>query len=947
MLLNAQSLNVETIDYVVSEYFNDVSVNFLCITETWTRETLAQEIVFPGFTFVGDYSRTRGIHGGVAVWCRQSLNVTAVDVKDFCLEKDIELVGLTWNTDDGNRLCVFVCYRSPNGDFEHFISRLEALLEVYFHPKFPIFLMGDFNEHCMTKSQLGVFYEVLRSFSLVPKVHEPTRVTHSSSTIIDQMFTNLSTPVVTQVLANTISDHKTVLLKLNKDKCKVIGPRYVYRRVYSDVALRSFMSAISGESWSDVDKAAGVNGKFECFYDVFLYHFNVHFPLRRTPVKSVTGSEWVNSEIKSSSQRLKDLHSFQLSFPTLKTFYVNAKKQHRLLITQSKKKYYSNKICDNIDSNKAVWEVVSDLTGCRRSRENVILELDGVRIDNPNEVANAFNNFFINEPKNIQSQIPVAASATMPINIIGSSMYVHPVLEEDVLRIINSKIKRSSSAGPDDVPVFLLKAAAPYIVTPLTNLVNISISSGIFPSKLKSSVVVPVFKKGAKHSVTNYRPISISSVFAKLFEYVMLEQLEQFISKNNIIDKRQHGFRHDFSTTSAIDAFQKELFADLEDGGRPVGVFCDLSRAFDCVDHTILLNKLYSYGIRGIPLKWISSYLDRRTQKVKIIHSSGSETGCSFSSPEGLDMGVPQGGILAPVLFILYVNDLPRWLDAASVMYADDTSVLVRADSNERMEAKVREVFDTLLHWFSANKLFFNINKTNIMHFHTHQAAGLAPLKLNFGGNVVREECGFVSFLGIVFDSTLSFNEHCQKLICCLGSKCYQVRVLRTVLNLQQLRLFYFAHVHSRLVYGLLFWGRSAKLHSVFILQKKIIRCIFGISNRSSCRQLFKQFNVLTLPSLYIFLHVVYVFENRQRFTLVSEVHSHETRNKNNFYVPYRHLTLCMKGAETLGLRMFNRLPPSLKQITEKRIFKNRVKKYLTDMCCYSVQEFFSNHLTV
>lgn len=522
----------------------------------------------------------------------------------------------------------------------------------------------------------------------------------------------------------------------------------------------------------------------------------------------------------------------------------------------------------------------------------------------------------------------------------SNTMFLSPVDTEMVERVILHKIKGSYASGYDDFPAFLLKRIARCIAPPLVHIINSSFQNGVFPTNLKVNTVVPVFKRGSAGDVSNYRPISLSSVFSKIFEYCFLEQLISFVNKYEILHNNQHGFRKGYSTTTALTEYYQKITDAIERGESPSGIFCDLSRAFDCVHHEKLLSKLSRYGIRGVPNKWVNSYLSGRSQTVKLKHVGLDKSIRSFNSRIAyVDIGVPQGSVLGPILFILYMNDLCPSIGAHTTMYADDTSLLVSdCDSTiyqDKIDAAVRE----MSLWFNNNSLYLNAEKTKHILFHTRQRLLLPEIEVMIGNAALCKQSS-ASFLGVIFDEGLTFLDHCMTLVKRVNIRCYQIRNLRTVLNISSLLNCYYGLVHSILSYGIIVWGSSVSWRDVFIAQKRVIRCCAGVKSGFSCRGLFRSFKILPLPCIYIRELVSYVFENRSGLTTHENIHSHNTRKKHNLIAPYRHLNLSINTPFCLGIRLFNLLPDSCKRAGSLKLFRFRVKALLTDLCCYSLDEY-------
>lgn len=368
------------------------------------------------------------------------------------------------------------------------------------------------------------------------------------------------------------------------------------------------------------------------------------------------------------------------------------------------------------------------------------------------------------------------------------------------------------------------------------------------------------------------------------------------------------------------------------------GIFCDLSKAFDCVNHKILIDKLQYYGIRGSVLNLLRSYLTCRTQYVQItkVHTSGYVEYID-SEEKNTYCGVPQGSVLGPLLFLIFINDLPKNIKHGKLyLYADDTSIILQNHDISTLKTQISETWNELLHWFCCNGLRMNIDKTNYITFcrHTNSLTYDLPLPIAKVENT--------KFLGVQLDAQLRWLTHVDTLRKRLASACYTLNYLSKMLNKSGLKTVYYAYFESLLKYCLEVWGSSVHVNAILILQKKAVRCIEKAKPRDHCRPLFIKHQILTVISLYIYLIAIMIHKNKSNYKCKGQNRKHALRNNNDLELPkcnnYVHYK---RSPEYNGIKIYNCLNADIKQCEELNVFKRKLKSYLLTRPFYSFNEFF------
>ena len=506
-----------------------------------------------------------------------------------------------------------------------------------------------------------------------------------------------------------------------------------------------------------------------------------------------------------------------------------------------------------------------------------------------------------------------------------------PTNQHEILKIVKA-LKSKKSSGYNGISTKLLNQIIRDIVSPLEHIFNLSLSTGCCPDLLKLAKVIPIYKKDDPAQVTNYRPISLLPCISKILEKIVYKRLESFLSLNKILTPAQFGFRKKFSTDFAITKLLDKVVNSLSEKKHIVALFMDLSKAFDTIDHDILLHKLYNYGIRGIVWSWIKSYLSNRQQYVSIddIRSPVSLINC----------GVPQGSILGPLLFLIYINDIVNSSPTLSfILFADDTNILLSHKNLRELVNVMNSELENVSSWFKCNKLSLNISKTHIMHFQTNRRNVDFPQNITID-NIPLDKKEYVKFLGITIDRHLSWGQHVNNVTSSVAKGIGILYKLKHFLPEKSLIMIYNALILPYISYCNIAWGNCSKtrLEHLLLLQKKAARICTNSAYLSHADPLFHHLKIFKIHDINtlqiaIFMHKYHyerlppVFTNF--FSYNNNLHSYPTRTCNNIHLNNPRILLAHKTLRHHGPDIWNTLPNLLKQINSISSFKRSIKELL------------------
>jgi len=611
--------------------------------------------------------------------------------------------------------------------------------------------------------------------------------------------------------------------------------------------------------------------------------------------------------------------------------YKTYKNKLTAILRTAEKQYYQNKLVEVKDNMSKTWKVLNSMM-YRNSKFNKLdeIEINGSSETDPKKMADNFNDFFVNIGPNLAKKIP--KSSINANNFLkgdySQSFFTTPVSDLEITSIINS-LKNTSSKGYDDIPGHLIKFCVNELSGILAHINNASLSTGVFPDALKLAKIVPIFKNGDKKIVSNYRPISVLSSFSKIFEKIMYVRLENYLQTNSILHQSQYGFRKKMSTSMALLSLTEEISRSMDNKNFTIGVFIDLAKAFDTVNHKILLEKLKHYGLRGTTNDWFKSYLENRKQFVVINKTSSN---CST-----IACGVPQGSILGPLLFILYINDLNTVSDVLrTIMFADDTNLFLTGKNLDEIKIQFNEKLKTISLWFQTNLLSLNVSKTSYIVFTNGVVSSNIDL---FIDDVKIDRVFETKFLGVVITHRLSWKPHIAIVCSKMSKNIGIIAKVRHLLPQSHVRLLYLTLVQPYMNYCCIVWSGTDKtddLDRIHKIQKRYCRLITFSNTRAHAAPLFKILKFFTIYQMYTYHVLLFMYKNLNNigpgvlfsFQMNMDVHSHFTRQHCRLHTAFCRTRTRQRTLHYQGPKIWNDLPHDMKTLRFS-LFKRRIKNYI------------------
>lgn len=850
---NVRSINCNMPKFEVLLHRLDISCDINILTECWLKNTS----IVPKLDGYLHYHTKNNIlqNDGVVVYVKEDLVVTVEEpeLQDAnCLVIKI-----------GQEHAIIAIYRSPaNSNINNFIKSLDKILIMLSTYK-NITIAGDINIDINPQKleTPGETYLNLTAYHGLLPAH--TYVTRDlTGTCIDHILLKSKLKSSTLVLQSTVTDHKSVFL------CIEYRPkRYSLTTNHSKIDKTSLQTQLMQIDLEPIYKELDPDISMTYLCDGIQAAILKSTSIMKKPRRQQIIKPWITAGLLKCIKNRDRLHKKHKRSPNNETFKITYKRYRNFcntLLKNLKRCYERDQINQAGNNSKKLWKAIKDITNTSRVKK-LPQEL---LIDNvpPQQTINNINEYYVNVGRKLAEHIENAShtyDSQPPKSSNLKSLVLLPVDEAEISALITG-LKNESSTGIDNISNKLLKEFKHLLISPLSHIFNLCIQLGIFPSILKKSVVSPIYKSGDRDRIQNYRPISILPSISKLLEKALNTRLINFLENQNLLSQNQFGFRKGKSTDDAVLELTNYISSNLDTKKKVITIFLDLAKAFDTVSIPRLLNKLDQIGVRGNEFKIFESYLSNRSQRAKL--------GPYMSEELPLTYGVPQGSILGPSLFLIYINELLQLnsFDGKITAYADDTALTFVGRTWQDAYNKAQMGFNIVKKWLHDNVLTLNIDKSKFIAFSIRNLSST-----NTTHTITAHDCNSphfltchcpklekvssIKYLGVIIDKNLNFSEHINIISNRVRKLIFIFKNLRHILDPIRLKQVYLALCQSIITYCIASWGGASKstIEKLEIAQRAVLKVSTFKPFLFPTTELYKFCEVLTVRQLFLLSLIV------------------------------------------------------------------------------------------
>ena len=918
----------------------------ICFTETWlTCRAGDQLLAYDGYKYIRQDRPKEKRGGGLIVYIREVIFPYVIQVHELCYNDPVsEEVWLRISKPGWKKLIIGLIYRPPSGNCETFNTRLDGTLmtlhERYNFLNMDVIILGDLNINFaknknVPRTQLTT---TTRDRGLYQLIKKPTRVTNKTKSIIDLIFTNIDRNLIRSagVIEIAISDHMPIFLNKKAQRC-THPKKVILTRNYSNYSKEMFKNILfDSTSWVDFWRVRNDPNQLWSFVNMIIVSsVDILCPIKKKVIRS-DQHPWVDKALRQllcKKERQYRKAKSTNSEGDWELFRV-LKVESRKMLIQKKREYITAKLYENRDDPKIFWQEMDRnlKVGKSTSATSVCerIEDKSGNIVTGENLLPTFNDFYASVGQDLAKHFPLTD--------VPEPVYVDLRKQCNFrfvgLREVNSVIKRlknNKSSCVESINTKVLKEGLCILLVEFTHLINECLDLCVMPTEWKVGTVSPIPKGPPSLSMGDYRPISVLPAPSKVIERIVYNQLVYYLESNCLLDVRQHGFRKDHSTVSAIMEVVQFMYERLDEGYTVHCAYIDYSKAFDTLNHDILCVKLCNLGFSRQIVAWCRNYLTDRYQSVKMDGKTSSRL--------PIKCGVPQGSILGPLFFIVYVNDLfdvYMNMNVHITLYADDT-VLYVADKNPDLAATcLEEGLCKLSEWCILNKLTVNVKKTKHMVL-TPPGRDRVCKAVNLNGEAL-DTVRTYNYLGVDIDDCLTFQHFLKQKCNKVNSKVYQMGKLRKFITRDVACLIYKQTILPLVEYAdiMVESGPTDKITRLQTLQDRALRIIDNKEHQNlDVDELSVHYRILPLK-LCRSEHlgsVMYRLSKNNSMLEYTRPRVHlRNHNKIKFKVHKRIYEKYLKSPLSRGITVWDRIPESIQRSTTKVKFKNGIQPILTDL---------------
>ena len=790
-------------------------VSIIMISETWLRKEKEHLYPLDGYNqfAISRSSRAGGLMINIDKNIDASLVPSLTNITDACESLYVEF------TLNRVKYHAGLIYRPPNKSIVNFVASIANIFNTM--PKSNCIIGGGFNANLLAKpNNNGLnFVSTMLNHGLKPIITTPTRLTNKSATLIDHIWCSINQDFISYVITEPISDHYPVLavwkintnLETKKAKIRPKDPKRF------EAFGNDFFNYMVDSNFLNNDCPVTLTNDLISHLQANCNH---NFPQNEVNMKGISlKSPWIDSDLAKCIKKKYELFENYMNNLIPYSTYTKYRNLLTKTISLARKIYHMKKFDSLKNDPKKAWQVINKYLDKAKDKTKFNIKLNSNEFTEDTDIISTeFSEYYkssVNEL--IESSPDYSCELPETIEMNQSSMFFYPTDRREIAEIINGL--KPNNFHLSEIPVALLQSICHNLSIILEHIFNLCFEKHVFPDVLKVAHIIPIFKKGSKHLVENFRPISLLNPIAKIFEKLMYRRLLSFFHKFDLLSKYQFGFLPKKSTDNAVLTFLHDVYLSSINGEELMAVFIDLKKAFDTVNHSLLLEKCERYGVRGASLKLLQSYLTNRYTYVQI--------GDSKSEYTRLTTGVPQGSCLGPLLFIIFINDVINLnISSKTILYADDLVIYNNNFDSDSLNQTINNDLDNFFAYTLGNKLFVNQTKCKYIIFNKLEKISLHSINID---SINLEAVDEFKYLGITIDKNLKFKAQIQHIVGKLNQFNGIIYTLRSSLSLNSLKKILYAIGYSFINSHILAWGRTCNkyLSPIRVSLNKCIRNIY------------------------------------------------------------------------------------------------------------------------